>query len=519
MSEICSFLSLISFIHAMSQNIFDILDVVELIATHVEKYTDLASCLRVSKVFFHAFGPALYRSMNLELPYSATQLKSKPPLKSLQLNADWIKTLTLHDPFWTDYTESLVLPHLTELRLMGRASMYGERVSGYYSHWVNDPTVTFFTADLDGPPTRLIQRHQITLQRLHLEGFSMANRSTLNDQGVAQNLWAWRAIRDLEQLQELSIADVDIGNTEAAAAFWEICDKHQLKKLEAHGIIFGLFDRLPVSSAPLQGTHRPRRRLQELKLSNVKCDNSSKMRFVDMLVQSEDLRRVTNNRSDDVFRLACESVVQNPATAISPTIPKSKSLAPLNWPQLVSVHIHHRNCNADIILKSISPGLEEFHMEMGELSTVGYQLLLSQHAMTLVHLELSSCSGVTSAMLHGILCTCPYLEHVSGDMICEQDNTAPNDGQEEDPIQGREWVCENLKHWMIPIYVNRRGDKQAIQIRHLEHLERKRAPHLPHPSLGLLAGFPTRVMHSSRTGSTGDNSRYLKDLGDSNNSV
>jgi len=83
--------------------------------------------------------------------------------------------------------------------------------------------------------------------------------------------------------------------------------------------------------------------------------------------------------------------------------------------------------------------------------------------MTLLYLQLSSCSGVTSAMLHEFLCACPNLEYIGGDMICEQDITTPKGGPDEDPFHGREWVCKNLKYWMIPIYVSRRGDKLAIQ--------------------------------------------------------
>jgi len=204
----------------------------------------------------------------------------------------------------------------------------------------------------------------------------MTTGNQLGDKGVARNLRVWLEIRDLEQLQELTLIDVAIGNTEAMDAFWEICDRHQLKKLVVQRVDFSgpsnhaSLPMLPVllpEQLMAQGTHRPRRGLQELKLFNVKCDESARMQLIDILTQSEDLRRITNHSSDDVFGIACQSVTQHPTTCLSSTLSKTQRRRSVSWSQLVSVNIHHRNCNADTILKSCSSKLEEFEISEGEL--------------------------------------------------------------------------------------------------------------------------------------------------------
>ncbi|GJJ71975.1 hypothetical protein EMPS_04332 [Entomortierella parvispora] len=442
----------------MSHRLFEILDVIELIAAHVEHKVDLASCLLVSKTFYRAFGPTLYRSVTLKLSQTnPPKHKSMPPLTVLQANAEWVRTLTLNDPFWIEYSESLVLPQLAELRLIGRVRMYsGIGIPYYFTGQINDPTLTSFTEDLGGIPSQLILRHRNSLRRLNLEGFTLPSRVSGHE--VARQCRAWRTIRDLEHLQEFSIAYLCMAKMEALDAFWEICDKRQLKKLKISSIhLWGPSSRPSLSGADID---RPRRELQELILEDVKCDELAKWRLAEMVAQSENLGKVISHRSEDVLQWACQSVADQHPSAVdfSPPLSETHPRASVVWSRLLSVNVHHRKCNADTILTSVSSKLKEFVIGLGTLGPVGYQLLMDQHALTLVRLDFTTCSEVSSAMLHGILCSCPNLEHVGGDMICEEDITTPKDGPDHDPIKGREWVCRNLTTWMIPIYVNRRGD-------------------------------------------------------------
>ncbi|KAG0057128.1 hypothetical protein BGZ83_001562 [Gryganskiella cystojenkinii] len=449
---------------SLSRKPLEIDEIVAIVSTLVTARRDRIACLRVSKTFFSAFGRQVYKT--IVLPENSYSRSKTVPLTTLIKYQSWVRSLILYDCFSIDYLDQLYLPQLSELRLCGIAQSYGAPDVRYFHGERNqDPTKFWFTDDLDGLPVQLIHRHAHTLEKLHLRNLRMKRSGPeKNPRPLGDNVLFWRTVLDLEHLRELCLNQVTVGEKDALAVFWKICEHGRLTKLELNSVWAIDLSKAPpepyeslyssssmqlFSSSTLSEQQQPGQyqqdqqrcpsRLEKFSLEQFQCDLSATERFSKILRSSENL----------------QSSVKMPGS----------------------------NSSADLVLQTVPTGLEVFTFYGGlGLGDPGYQILLNRQAETLVHLDLARCFGVSSAMLHEILCTCPGLEYIGGDMISEMDITLePAETMGEDKgedvegdddlekrrtkrrndgaVQAREWVCKGLRHWHIPIYVNRRGSR------------------------------------------------------------
>ncbi|KAG0313667.1 hypothetical protein BGZ99_008664 [Dissophora globulifera] len=117
-------------------------------------------------------------------------------------------------------------------------------------------------------------------------------------------------------------------------------------------------------------------------------------------------------------------------------------IIPAACPHLTDLHLLVHVGDKDIarILESL-PRIEKLSVTGTSFGKVAFQAL-KLHFSTFRDINLQSCYDVTGAMVHEILCSCPNLQSISADEICNLD--MPEEEQ---------WVCNKLQMFDVGIYV------------------------------------------------------------------
>ncbi|KAF9101796.1 hypothetical protein BGX27_011328 [Mortierella sp. AM989] len=404
----------------------DIPEILDVIFQYLDR-RDQINCLHVSRVFYAAIIPRIWRS--IVMPSSNQDKKTFPSIETLERFKPYIQALS--------FTE--VLPGYVALRGFNQLktlSLYNSYDDGFDTEEDIDKVTDMALIGLGG----FITAHSSTLQDITIRIYGISEVETEPQTDL------WRSLAQCPQLSRLELSEMWVPS-ESFPFFLQTCVK--TKRLILANVILSTQSELQyqsiggISNDSLDDILHTEP--QELILS-----------ITDTAYIGDELNAVQGYNYGMTVRCLprLKSLYVNGRSAeFDEIFLQELSKSPSSFPYLESLEIRRSNATDDNLagflkkLPRLSNLMIRYHR--GPLSLFCQALQSSQACESLRYLALYRCYNVTSAVVQSVLENCPKLTSLYAKVVTMTD-----------VARGREWACRDLSYLHVLISTRNQVDDQ-----------------------------------------------------------